>query len=308
MFLKGGRGASFAIMKKVIINHELVIETEAKVSILDRGYQFGDGVYEVIRFYNQKLFKLEEHLRRYRNSAEKIGINFDYDSDKMKEDMIYLMKNSKYNSGYIYTQITRGVAKRDHVYIGKNMKSQYIAYAVQEEDRPFQVMEEGIKVLLHEDIRWLKCDVKSLNLLGSVLVKNKAMELGAKEAILHRDGVVTEGSSTNVFVIKNGALYTHPANHLILDGITKNVVIEIAKENNIQIIEYPFTLEFFKNADEIFTTSSTAEIMPVVKYGEYNNDKYNESLIKDGKKGPLTDYVQGKFGEKIRLSKNGDDD
>lgn len=292
-------------MKNVIINHELVTEMDAKVSILDRGYQFGDGVYEVIRFYNQKLFRVEEHMQRFKRSAEKIGIDFVYDLDKMAEEMAFLMINSNYNSGYIYTQITRGVAKRDHVYIGKHMESQYIAYAVQEE-RPMNVMENGIKVLLHEDIRWLKCDVKSLNLLGSVIAKNKAIEFGAKEAVLYRDGVVTEGSSTNVFVAKDGVLYTHPANHLILDGITKNVVIEIAKENNIQVIEKPFTLDFLKNADEIFTTSSTAEIMPVVEYGEYTSDIYVEKIIKDGKKGSLTDFVQKKFEEKIGLSSNGE--
>jgi D-alanine transaminase len=160
-------------------------------------------------------------------------------------------------------------------------------------------MEEGIKVLIHEDIRWLKCDIKSLNLLGSILVKNKAVELGAKEAVLHRSGFVTEGGSTNVFVVKENVLYTHPANNLILDGITKNVVIEIANKYQIKVVEDAFTLDFFKDADEAFTTSSTAEIMPVISYLEFKNGVCEENTLGKGERGEITKFLQVKFGEEI---------
>ncbi len=287
-------------MDKMFINHELVDMKDAKVSIMDRGYVFGDGVYEVIRFYNGKTFKLDEHLIRFQNSVHGIDINYNFEMDVMKSEIDYLIKNSGYKSGYIYAQMTRGVGKRDHIYVGKELsKPQYIVYAVQEEERPLEVMKKGIKVLLTEDIRWLRCDIKSLNLLGSVIAKNEAFKRGAKEAVLHRNGYITEGSATNVFVVKKGTLYTHPANNLILNGITRLTIIDIAKELGIPVIETPFLVDFFKEADEAFTSASVSEISPIIEYVEVINGEEIIREIGGGVRGDITKSIQEKFGEKI---------
>ncbi len=282
------------------MNHELIDAEKAKVSIMDRGYVFGDGVYEVIRFYNGVLFKLEEHLERFKRSVHGIEIDYDFDMDLLKSEMDYLIKKSGYNSGYIYAQMTRGVGKRDHVYVDKELSEpQYIVYVVKEEERPLEVMEKGIRVLLTEDIRWLRCDIKSLNLLGSVIAKNDAVKRGAKEAVLHRNGYITEGSATNVFVVKEGVLYTHPANNLILNGITRLAIIDIAKELGISVVETPFIVEFFKTADEAFTSASVSEISPIKEYIEVVNNAEIIRKIGKGERGEVTRIIQEKFGEKI---------
>lgn len=287
-------------MDKMFINHELVDTKNAKVSIMDRGYVFGDGVYEVIRFYNGVLFKLEEHLERFKRSVHGIEINYEFNMDLLKSEMDYLIKKSGYNSGYIYAQMTRGVGKRDHVYVNKDLSEpQYIVYAVKEEERPLEVMEKGIRVLLTEDIRWLRCDIKSLNLLGSVITKNEAVKRGAKEAVLHRNGYITEGSATNVFVVKEGVLYTHPANNLILNGITRLTIIDIARELGISVVETPFIVEFFKTADEAFTSASVSEISPIKEYVEVVNNEEIIRKIGKGERGEVTRVIQEKFGEKI---------
>lgn len=282
------------------MNHELIDAEKAKVSIMDRGYVFGDGVYEVIRFYNGVLFKLEEHLERFKRSVHEIEIDYEFDMDLLKSEMDYLIKKSGYKSGYIYAQMTRGVGKRDHVYIDKELSEpQYIVYVVKEEERPLEIMEKGIRVLLTEDIRWLRCDIKSLNLLGSVIAKNDAVKRGAKEAVLHRNGYITEGSATNVFVVKEGVLYTHPANNLILNGITRLTIIDIAKELGISVVETPFIVEFFKTADEAFTSASVSEISPIKEYIEVVNNAEIIRKIGKGERGEVTRIIQEKFGEKI---------
>jgi len=287
-------------MNKIFMNHELIDAEKAKVSIMDRGYVFGDGVYEVIRFYNGVLFKLEEHLERFKRSVHGIEIDYEFDMDLLKSEMDYLIKKSGYNSGYIYAQMTRGVGKRDHVYIDKELSEpQYIVYVVKEEERPLEVMEKGIRVLLTEDIRWLRCDIKSLNLLGSVIAKNDAVKRGAREAVLHRNGYITEGSATNVFVVKEGVLYTHPANNLILNGITRLTIIDIAKELGISVVETPFIVEFFKTADEAFTSASVSEISPIKEYIEVVNNAEVIRKIGKGERGEVTRIIQEKFGEKI---------
>ncbi|MCU7667074.1 D-amino-acid transaminase [Bacillus thuringiensis] len=287
-------------MDKIFINHQLVDLKDAKVSILDRGYSFGDGVYEVIRFYNGVLFRLEDHLERFKRSVQELDIHFEFDMELLKSEIDFLIKKSGYNSGYIYAQISRGIGKRDHVYVDKELSGpQYIMYVVQEEERPLKVMENGIKVLLTEEVRWSRCDIKSLNLLGSVMAKNEAYRRGAKEAVFHRNGYITEGSATNVFAVKDGVLYTHPANNFILNGITRLAIIEIAKELNIPVVETPFIVEFFKQADEAFTSASVSEISPII---EFEEDVEGSSIVRKlgkGARGNITKAIQDKYGEYI---------
>lgn len=287
------------LKRRVLLNDKFTTMRKAKVSIEDRGYNFGDGVYEVVRFYNKKMFETKAHLQRLSQSCAEINIPYNLVDKDIEEKMNRLIKFSGYNSGYVYVQITRGVSKRNHLYEKEEMIPQLIAYAVQEEERPLELMGKGIKVLLTEDVRWLKCNVKSLNLLGNVLAKNQAAERGAKEAVLHRNGYITEGSSSNVFVIKDKVLYTHPANNLILNGITRKVVIEIANSAGYMVEEKPFDVEFFESADEAFTTSSTTEIIPIVEYEKGDKEELTVGQIKDGVRGPITRHLQKKFSTKI---------
>jgi D-alanine transaminase len=287
---------------KVLLNNRIVDLKSANVNILDRGYQFGDGVYEVIRFYNKNFLELEAHLIRLKESCEKILIPFKMHLKKLQSDLEYLMNTCDYENGYVYIQISRGVMERNHIYQEQvNLKPQLVAYTVKEDQRPIKLMEQGITVYLTNDMRWLHCDIKSLNLLGSVLAKNEAYSKGAKEAILHRDGIITEGSATNVFIVKDNILYTHPANHLILNGITRRVIIEIAKNEGIEVKETPFTIDELLNADEVFTSATVSEIPAVVSI-LFNDITYT---ISNGKRGNITKTIQDRYTNLIEKNLQG---
>lgn len=209
-------------MEYVIVGGEIVDREIATVDIEDRGYQFGDGVYEVIRVYNGKMFTAKEHLNRLQESAEKISIQIPYQPSELEEMLKGLIEKNGLANGIIYMQFTRGTSPRNHAF-PHNVAPTFVAYT-RKVDRPVSSMQEGIKAIFIEDIRWLRCDIKSLNLLGNLLAKQKAVEAGCFEAIQHRGNIVTEGSSSNVAIVKNGTVITHPANNLILNGITRQKV------------------------------------------------------------------------------------
>lgn len=279
----------------VLLNDQLVPRREAKVDIEDRGYQFGDGIYEVVRFYNGQTFLMEEHLERLERSAREIRLQLPLSIDELHKRLDQLVKQSACTDGIIYLQVTRGVAPRNHPFPSPEVKAQLVAYT-KPYQRPFPQLEQGVKGKLIEDIRWLRCDIKSTNLLGNVLAKQAAKEAGALEAILHRGEIVTEGSSSNVFIVKNGALKTHPATHLILNGITRQIVLQIAQELAIPVIEEPFTVSELLNADEVMVTSTTQEITPICAV--------NDKKIGAGVPGPLAKRLQEALEEKIALIKN----
>ncbi len=247
-----------------IYNEKLISkEEEISISIEDRGYQFGDGIYEVIRFYNGKSFMLEEHLDRLQRSADEIRLSWPCSREIMTKNIKDLIDQCGLNEGIVYLQITRGSAPRNHLF-PENPSSVLTGYT-KEVTRPVEKMENGITVKLSDDIRWLRCDIKSLNLLGNVLLKQEAAEEGHGEAVLHRDGTITEGSSTNVFIVSDGKLITHPATHLILNGMTRQKIIELATKLDIPVLEQPFTIDTLMNAEEVFVSSTTMEIVPVVQ-------------------------------------------
>ena len=245
-------------------NDRIVADNEVVVDKEDRGYQFGDGVYEVVKVYNGQLFTLEEHVNRFYASAEKIHITIPYTKDKLYTLLHQLVEANEINTGHIYFQITRGACPRNHIFPGDDVAPVLTGNA-KENPRPVTNFENGVKATFVEDIRWLRCDIKSLNLLGAVLAKQEAYEKGAYEAILHRDGVVTEGSSSNIFAIKNDTLYTHPANNLILNGITRRVVIDCANEIGLKVSETAFTVEEMMEMDELIVTSTTSEVTPIIE-------------------------------------------
>lgn len=271
-------------------NDKIVKDEEVIINKEDRGYQFGDGVYEVIKVYNGEMFTATEHIDRLYKSAEEIRITVPFTKDKLHQLLHELVEKNEVNTGHVYFQITRGVAPRTHNFPADTVKPVITAYT-KENPRPLENFENGVKATFVEDIRWLRCDIKSLNLLGAVLAKQEAHEKGCYEAILHRNNTVTEGSSTNVFGIKNDVLYTHPANNFILKGITREVVIQCAEEIALTVKEIPFTTEEALKMDELFVTSTTSEITPVI---EIDGIK-----IKDGKVGEWTRKLQKQFETKI---------
>ncbi|TCN24381.1 D-amino-acid transaminase [Mesobacillus foraminis] len=274
----------------VAVNGNLIDRKNAYIDIEDRGYQFGDGVYEVIRVYNGKMFTGNEHLERLWKSASSIGITIPHSREELKDLLEQLIQKNKLSLGTVYLQYTRGIAPRKHPFPSDDVKPTLVAYT-KEVGRPEEKLHSGIKAIQTEDIRWLRCDIKSLNLLGNLLANQKAAEAGCDEAILNRDGRVTEGSHSNISIVKGGKIYTHPANNYILNGISRRVMLEICAREGIQVIEEPFTVKELQDADEIFLTGTTVEVMPVIEL--------DGKSAGGGKPGPVTRKLQNWFKAEI---------
>lgn len=271
-------------------NDRIVADEEVVVDKEDRGYQFGDGVYEVVKVYNGQLFTMEEHVDRFYASAEKIKITIPYTKDKLYTLLHQLVEANNINTGHIYFQITRGACPRNHIFPGENVQPVLTGNA-KENPRPVANFENGVKATFVEDIRWLRCDIKSLNLLGAVLAKQEAHEKGCYEAILHRGETVTEGSSSNIYGVKDGVLYTHPADNLILNGITRQVILKCAEEIGMPVKEEAFTKEQLLVMDEVIVSSTTSEVTPIIDI--------DGQAIGEGKPGEWTRKLQAQFDTKI---------
>ncbi|MER2029506.1 MAG: D-amino-acid transaminase [Solibacillus sp.] len=271
-------------------NDQIVKNEEVLVDKEDRGYQFGDGVYEVVKVYNGELFTATEHIDRFYDSAEKIRITIPYTKDKLHQLLHQLVEENNIDTGHVYFQITRGAGPRNHIFPGDDVKPVLTGNA-KENPRPLENFEKGVKATFVEDIRWLRCDIKSLNLLGAVLAKQEAYEKGCYEAILHRDEIVTEGSSSNIYGIKEGVLYTHPANNLILNGITRQVIIKCAAEIGLTVYEEAMTKEQLLAMDEVIVSSTTSEVTPVIEI--------DGTVIGNGTPGEWTRKLQSQFETKI---------
>ena len=260
-------------MNYIIHNGKLTERETIAIDIEDRGYQFGDGIYEVVRVYNGKLFAWKGHSSRLYASAQKINITIPYSVEQLQKLVEEMILRNKLNTGTVYLQFSRGVSPRNHAFPGEDVRPTFIAYT-KESKRPVSLLEKGVDTWVIEDKRWLYCDIKSLNLLANILAYNEAMKKGCSEAILNRDGKITEGSHTNVSIIVDGVLLTHPANNLILNGITRQIVLSFCEKCSVPVREEAFTLNQLLNADEVFLTSTTLEITPVVKI--------NNQIVGDG--------------------------
>ncbi|MBI5972787.1 D-amino-acid transaminase [Staphylococcus caledonicus] len=282
-------------MTKVFINGEFLNQEDAKVSYEDRGYVFGDGIYEYIRAYDGKLFTVTEHFERFIRSAGELQIDLGYTVEELIDIVRQLLEVNEIKSGGVYIQATRGVAPREHSFPTPEVKPVLMAFA-KSYDRPYEDLKNGINAVTVEDIRWLRCDIKSLNLLGNVLAKEYAVKYNASEAIQHRGETVTEGASSNVYAIKDGKIYTHPVNNYILNGITRKVIKWISEDYELPFIEETFDVEFLKNADEIIISSTSAEVMPVIKL--------DGETVGDGNVGPITRKLQEGFDKYIETRSN----
>lgn len=275
-------------MGTFIYNGEFKRKSDIHIEVEDRGYQFGDGIYEVIRVYNGKLFAADMHLNRLMDSAKLIMINVPFTVAEIKENMKELIAKENLKSGIVYMQLTRGVSPRNHAFPIDEVDPVFIAYT---KELPNTGMKPGVKAVTVEDIRWLRCNIKSLNLLGNILAKQQAVEAGCEEAIQHRDGTVTEGSSSNVAIIVKGTLKTHPATNLILNGITRQILLRLCNDNGISYVEESFTISDMMDADEVFYTSTSVEVTPITTI--------DGQTISDGKTGRITAHLQSLFSEEI---------
>ncbi|BCB37277.1 D-amino acid aminotransferase [Bacillus cereus] len=269
-------------------------EEQPMIPLEERGFQFGDGIYEVFRLYDGKPHLLDLHLERFFHSMEEIKLIPPFTKEELAEELHQMIeKNQFQEDGNVYLQISRGAQARNHVY-ESNIQPTYFANIVSF-PRPIATMEQGIKVTVEEDIRWKFCHIKSLNLLPNIMIKNKINEQGYQEAILVRDGIVTEGCHSNFFMVKNNKLITHPADNFILHGITRHYVITLAKELHIEVEEREFSLQEVYEADECFFTATPLEIFPVVQIGD--------EQFGNGERGPITKRLQVAYEESIRLFK-----
>lgn len=239
---------------------------EKVIPIQERGHQFGDGVYEVVRVYNGKPFMMEEHLDRLEMSAKEILLNMPLTREELKAITAEGLQKSGINEAEIYIQITRGIAPRNHIF--PDVPAQFAMTIRQAKQFPSEKREHGVSVTLLDDERWANCFIKSLNLLPNVIAKQKAATNGHDEAVLVRDGKITEGSSSNVFVVKDGILYTTPATKKILHGITRAAVMACAQKLGISVVEQDMDVEFFLSSDEAFYTSTSVEVMPIAQIDE----------------------------------------
>lgn len=268
------------------LDDRFVAEAEANVSYSDRGYNFGDGIYEVFRVYEGRLYEGAAHYERLARSAREIKLALPYPIERIGRIVDELIERERLREGSVYLQITRGVAPRAHSFPPADTKPVLLVYGSAGK-RPEPAMERGVSVIVRPDIRWLRCDIKTLNLLGSVLAKQEAAEQGADDVILHRDGVVTECSASNLMIVKDGVVLTHPADHLILHGITRAVVLRLARELGIPAVERAFSLELLRQADEVFLTSTLMEVTPIVRL--------EDKPVGGGEPGPVTRRLQQAF-------------
>jgi D-alanine transaminase len=244
------------------LNGEFLPLAEARIPVLDRGFIFGDGVYEVIPVYSRRPFRLPEHLRRLQRSLDAIRLGnpmTDSDWTRLVNDLVARHAGEDQS---VYLQVTRGVAKRDHAFPSATKPTVFMMSSPLVTP-PREQVEQGVPCITATDYRWLKCDVKSVSLLANCLLRQLAAEAGAVEVVLFRDGCLTEASASNVFVVRNGKLLGPPKNHLILPGITYDVVLELAAAKGIAVELRAIPEQEVRGADELWVTSSSKEVLAV---------------------------------------------
>jgi D-alanine transaminase len=249
----------------VYLNGAFLPLAEAKISVLDRGFIFGDGVYEVVPVYSKKPFRMAEHLVRLQHSLDEIRLANPLSDGQWTALMHEIIERNLAAAGEdqsVYLQITRGVAKRDHAFPTGVTPTVFLMSGPLTTPSAAQI-EGGVAAITATDFRWLKCDVKSVSLLGNCLARQMAVDAGAVECIMFRDGQLTEASASNVFVVKDGVLLAPPKDNLVLPGITYDVVMEIARAREFQLEVRAVSEAEVRAADEIWVTSSTKEVLAV---------------------------------------------
>ena len=248
----------------VFLNGKFMPLEDAKIPVLDRGFIFGDGVYELVPVYSRVPFRLDEHLARLERSLGETRIRNPYIRAQWRDIIFRLVDAQSFEDQGVYFQVTRGVAKRDHAF-PKNAEPTVFMMSSPLVNPPKELVEKGASAVSARDNRWLRCDIKSISLIGNCLLRQLSAESGAAETILFRDGKLTEASASNVFAVKRGVILSPAKDNLILPGITYDVVTELARANGIPI-EFRDVLEpEVRVADELWVTSSSKEVLAVVE-------------------------------------------
>ena len=266
-------------MSTAYLNGEFLPLDEARVPVMDRGFLFGDGVYEVIPVYGGKLFRLAHHLKRLANSLNAIRIGNPMTDNDWRVLLEQIVERNDGGDCSVYLQVTRGVAAiRDHAFPADVAATVFIMTSPMSSGCDID-NEQGIHAVTLDDIRWDYCNVKAITLLPNVLLRQQAVDAQAAEAVLIKDGLATEGAASNLFIVRHGLLITPPKGPSLLPGITRDLILELAANHGIPFREANITLEDLNNADEIWLTSSTREISPVTLL--------DDRTISDGAPGPL---------------------
>lgn len=272
-------------MQLVYLNGKFIPISEATVSVLDRGFLFGDGVYEVVPVYHGKPFRLDEHLARLQHSLQAILLPEKVANEQIKAAILELLQKNNITVGdhSIYIQITRGAAaERDFHFSSSLEPTIFIAHkAVQ--SLSFTELQRGKNAITLEDIRWKYCHIKSISLLPSILLYQQVYAQNCYEGILLRDGYAIEGISSNIFIVKNNTIITPPLSAENLSGVTRDLILQIMQQNNIQYREQSITAEQLLQADEVWISSSTRGIMPITSL--------NAKVVNSGKAGPVWECV-----------------
>jgi D-alanine transaminase len=273
-------------MTTVYLNGEFVPKERAMISVEDRGFIFGDGIYEVVRVIEGRIFEWGAHAARLARGLSGVRIPLEPQAvDGLKAVCKRLVTENGLADGEatVYVQVSRGVAPRTHHFPPPGTRPTVYA-AASRFVVPREHRESGVRAITFPDFRWLRCDLKTVNLLGAVLARQAAVEAGAYEAVLLRDGVVTEGAATNAFAVVDGALRTHPLGNLILPGITRQVVVELLNESGIALVEKPVTQGELVRATELFLCGTTTDVTPVIAL--------DGNPVGAGTPGPVTTRVQ----------------
>lgn len=262
----------------IYLNGKFMPIEEAFIPVLDRGFIFGDGVYEVIPAYSRQPFRLTAHLKRLQHSLDGIRLNNPFSNDEWKKILEQVIINNEGEDQYLYLHITRGVAKRDHAFPENVLPTIFIM------SNPLlqpsqELLKSGASAITAIDNRWIRCDVKAISLLPNVLLRQLAVDVHAVETILFRNGFLTEGAASNIFIVKKNILLAPPKSNLMLPGITYDVVLELAEDNQIPYEIREIAETEVSIADEILLTSSTKEIMPITLL--------DNKPVGDGKPGEL---------------------
>ena len=282
-------------METAYLNGKFLPKNEITISPDDRGFLFADGIYEVVRWYEGFFYDMASHVSRLKRSLRELRINWNNADSfpSIANDLIKLNKLENQPS-MVYLQVTRGAARRSH-----NFPSPEVAPTVYANAWGFvpdrQTMESGIKVMLKEDIRWSRCDIKSVSLLPNTISFQEAYENGMKECIFVRNGLITEGSHSNIFFVIDGTLFTHPESNYVLSGITRKNVLRIAQEAGIKIREEAVQENRIRLVQEAFITNTSAELTPVIELGG--------NTPGDGIPGPVTRLIRTKFDAETKTLK-----
>ncbi|MBY0354287.1 MAG: D-amino-acid transaminase [Rickettsiales bacterium] len=250
-------------MRVSYVNGQYVPHHHASVAMEDRGYQFADGIYEVIVFFGRRLLDEKLHLQRLERSLGELGIAMPMSTQALSLIIRELMQRNAYRNGLIYMQVTRGVAPRNHIFSAA--LTPVLTMAVMPLKSPTaSMLNHGVSAISQPDLRWGRCDIKSIGLLANSLAKNAAAKEKAYEALLvDANGMVTEGSATNAYMVKDGVVYTHPATHDILGGVRRIVLQRLCEETQTRFVERPFSLQEAQQADELFITSASSNVLPI---------------------------------------------